>query len=107
LVKEHPVFEGLPSNTMMRDVYENVWAKQTLRAVGGESLVVSVGFDWFSWEHKLHYSGPGESWWGSDMALVSLGKGKALISQLRIVENLGKDPVADKLLYNMIEYVTQ
>ncbi|MCB1119975.1 MAG: hypothetical protein KJT03_00380 [Verrucomicrobiae bacterium] len=105
LVKQHPIFEGLPSNTMMRDVYENVWATQTLRAIGGEALVASIGFDWFSREHKLHYSGPGESWWGSDLTVVPLGKGKALISQLRIIENLGKDPVADRLLFNIIRFL--
>ena len=93
-------------NTMMRDVYENVWARQTLRDLGGEALVASIGFDWFSHEHKLHYSGPGEAWWGADLAQVPLGKGRCLVSLLRIVENLAKDPVADKILYNLIEFVT-
>ena len=27
-------------------------------------------------------------------------------SALRIVENLGKDPVADKILFNLIEWTT-
>lgn len=107
LVQDHPVFDGLPVNTMMREVYENVWATQTLRSLKGEALVASIGYDWFSFDHKLHYSGPGESWWGADMALVPTGKGQALVSQLRIVENLGKDPVADKLLFNIIRYVTR
>ena len=106
LVRDHPVFKGLPVNTMMRDVYENVWARQTLRDLGGEALVASIGFNWFSHEHKLHYSGPGEAWWGADLAQVPLGKGRCLVSQLRIVENLARDPVADKILYNLIEFVT-
>jgi hypothetical protein len=53
----------------------------------------------------MHYSGPGESWWGEDLAIVPHGKGRSLVSQLRIVENLGKDPVADKILYNLVEFV--
>ena len=52
----------------------------------------------------MHYSGPGASWWGSDMAILSYGKGRCIISQLRLKENLGKDPVADKLLYNLIHF---
>jgi hypothetical protein len=104
LVSEHPVFAGLPNRGMMRDIYENVWATQTLRDLGGEAIVASIGFDWFSADHKLHYSGPGESWWGADLAVVPHGKGRSLISQLRIVDNLGKDPVADKILFNIVEY---
>jgi hypothetical protein len=113
LVHGHPIFEGLPSNGMMRNVYENVWPKTTLRDLKGpkdgdiETLVGTVAFDWFSEDHELNYSGPGTSWWGSDMAIVPTGKGRYLISQLRLVENLGKDPVADKILFNMIDYLSK
>ena len=112
LVHDHPFFEGLPVDTMMRNEYENIWPTMTLRdmVVDGnphiKNIVASIGFDWFSKEHKLQYSGPGSSWWGSDVAEVHLGKGKFIVSQLRLVPNLGKDPVADKILNNMINYLT-
>jgi len=105
LVRDHPIFAGLPAGGMMRDIYENVWATQTLRDLAGEPIVASIGFEWFSHDHKMHYSGPGESWWGADLAIVPKGKGRLVVSQLRIVENLGKDPVADKLLQNLIRFV--
>jgi len=105
LVHEHPIFVGLPTDGMMREIYENVWATQTLRDLDGDPIVASIGFDWVSHDHKMHYSGPGESWWGADLAIVPKGKGRVVVSQLRIVENLGKDPVADKLLQNLIRYV--
>jgi hypothetical protein len=38
------------------------------------------------------------------MAIVPLGKGRCIASQLRLLENLGKDPVADRLLLNMIRF---
>ena len=113
LVHDHSVFEGLPVNGMMRDVFENVWSVNTLRDLsinGGtdyETVVASIGFDWFSSEHKMHYSGPGDAWWGADLAIVSLGKGRCVISQLRLLENLGQDPVADKILFNLIDFVTE
>ena len=56
---------------------------------------------------SCHYSGPGKSWWGTDLAVVPKGKGQVVVSQLRIVENLGKDPVADKLLQNLIRFSSQ
>lgn len=111
LVHKHPIFKGLPSDGPMRDIYENVWARKTLRnlkpaeATEVETVVGSMGFDWFSKEHKLHYSGPGEEWWGSDLAILSMGKGKILVSQLQVLPNLGTDPVADKLLANIINYL--
>jgi len=106
LVHDHPIFKGLPVNTMMRDLYQNVWARQTLKGLGGEAVVASIGFDWFSHDHKMHYSGPGESWWGTDVGVVPYGQGRCVVSQLRIIQNLGKDPVADKILYNLIEFAT-
>lgn len=105
LVRKHPIFADLPAEGMMRDTYENVWATQSLRDMEVEPIVASIGFKWFSEDHKLHYSGPGESWWGVDLAIVPHGKGRIVVSQLRIVENLGKDPVADILLRNMIQVV--
>lgn len=111
LVHEHPLFEGLPSNGPMRDIYENVWARKTLRNLQInegkmiETVVGSMGFDWFSREHKMHYSGPGEEWWGADLAIMSMGKGKVIVSQLQLLPYLGEDPVADKILNNMIRYI--
>ncbi len=113
LVHDHPIFAGLPVNTMMRDVYENVWARSAIRDLqleGNaqfETIVGSIGFDWFSREHKMHYSGPGDSWWGSDVAIIPVGKGRCFVSQLHLVENLGKDPVADQIMYNIIRYASK
>ena len=110
LVKDHPIFEGLRVRGMMRDVYENVWATNTLRDLAGASdarvqtLAASIGFDWFSQEHKMQYAGPGEAWWGSDLAVVSHGKGRCIVSQLRLMNNLGSDPVADRILFNLIRW---
>ena len=107
LVRDHPVFDGLPVNGPMREVYENVWPWMSIMNIGGESLAASIGFDWFSGDHKMHYSGPGESWWGSDLSIVPYGSGSCMVSQFRLLENLGSDPVADLLLFNMIKFVTK
>lgn len=114
LVKNHPIFDGLPTDTMMRDIYENVWPTTTLRDIklhSGESIskpiVGSIGFDWFSRDHKLQYSGPGASWWGSDLVIFRYGKGHIIVSQLRLLENLNKDPVADKITSNLIRFLNK
>jgi hypothetical protein len=106
LVHDHPVFDGLPVNCMMGPVYENVWAQNTLLDVEGEPIAGAVGFD-FSPDFELskrHYYGPGDTWWGSDVAIAPVGRGRCILSQLRLVDNLGTDPVADKILFNLIEW---
>ena len=42
-----------------------------------------------------------------DLAVVKHGEGTMALSMLRIVENLGKDPVADKLLFNMLDWTVE
>jgi hypothetical protein len=108
VVSEHPVFDGLPRGCMMGPVYENIWALDTLMEVGGEAIVASIGFDWFPDydSRKRHYYGPGDTWWGADMASVPVGKGRCVVSQLRLLENLGKDPVADRILFNLVRWTT-
>ena len=113
LIRDHPIFNGLPSDTIMRDTYENVWPKTSIRDLEIEEgivhkpIVASIGFDWFSRNHKMQYSGPGPSWWGYDLFKIEYGKGELIHSQFRIIENLGKDPVADKLLLNIINYFNE
>ncbi len=108
IVKDHPVFDGLPTGGMMGPVYENVWAQSTLQDLGGETIAGSIGFDWYPDYDlsKRHYYGPGDVWWGADLAVVPLGQGRCITSQLRLVENIGRDPVADKILFNLIDWTT-
>ena len=112
LVQKHPIFKGLPTNTMMRDVYENVWARTTLSDLKidgqmADPIVASIGFEWFSRTHQLQYLGPGKSWYGSDLSVMPYGKGRCVVSQLRLLDNLGKDPVADKILGNLIRFLKE
>ena len=52
------------------------------------------------------YEGPNNAWWGNDISVTPYGKGKVVISTLRLTENLGTDPVADKILYNLIKWAS-
>jgi hypothetical protein len=108
VVKNHPVFAGLPTNCTMGAVYENVWPVITLKDFPGEVIAGSIGFDWFPDydKSKRHYYGPGDTWWGADVGIAKVGKGLCVASQLRLVDNLGKDPVADRILFNMIRWVS-
>ena len=108
VVTDHPAFDGLPAKCMMGQVYENVWAPQTLIGTGGEPIVASVSHDWHQGEKDAqNYLGPDAAWCGMDLGVVGHGQGRYVLSTMRIVENLGSDPVADKILFNLIEWTAK
>ena len=104
-VRRHPLFDGLPASCLMGQDYQNVCAAETLLGVEGETVVASISWEWQT-EPKC-YRGPGPFWWGSDLAVVPHGKGKLVLSTLRLLEHAGKDPVADKLLVNLVAFASR
>ena len=72
----------------------------------GVYIAGMIGYDHFPNNDIMlrHYNGPGEVWWAADVLESDHGKGQMLLSTLRIIENLGKDPVAEKILMNIISY---
>lgn len=109
IVTDHPVFEGLPVNCMMGQEYENVWSPYVLKDMGGELIVGSVSYGFYGGpdQHKQCYKGPEPAFYGMDMGVVPHGKGRYVLNTLRLVENLGKDPVADKILFNLINWTAK
>lgn len=104
-VRPHPIFDGLPSRDFMGQTYLNVCAMETLEGIQSLPIVGSLSYDWGQGRHAdQNYRGPLDVWWGTDMAEVPQGKGRMLLSTLRLLENLEKDPVAEKLLYNLIRW---
>ena len=105
VVKEHPIFEGLPSNGLMGQTYENVWAQKTLVGLDTKPIVGSVTHGHWPVKRGLpSYLGPDPAWWGTDLGVVKQGEGRFILSALRLVDHLGKDPVADIILLNLIEF---
>jgi len=108
IVTDHAVFKGLPVNTLMSGVYENVCATTSIcRPAAGKYLAGVISYD----QNKnmdinqRHYNGIGDVLWAADLLMIERGKGKMLYSTLRILENLNTDPVAEMLLYNMIRLI--
>ncbi len=109
IVTKHPIFKGLPTEMIMHGVYENVHPDVAMAKQKGDYIAGLIGYDHFPNKDNMlrHYIGPGEVWWAADVLETPFGKGKMLLSTLRIVEFLDKDPVAEKLLYNIINYVSK
>ena len=95
--KNHPIFEGLPAGglldyTVYRDIIPDLaWSGQEppAEAVAGANNV-SCGYAS-----------------GLTVAVYKLGAGRMVLNSLRVRENLGPDPVAERLLRNLLRYAAQ
>jgi hypothetical protein len=77
--------------------------------VAGEQIVSSVTYGFYGGDkhEQQSYMGPEPAFYGMDMGIVPYGEGSYLLSALRITPYLGKDPVADKVLFNLIRWAVQ
>ena len=109
VVSKHPIFKGLPTEIIMHGVYENVHPEVSISKIKGDYIAGLIGYDHFPNNEimRRHFNGPGEVWWAADVLETPFGEGKMLLSTLRIIEFLNTDPVAEKLLYNIIDYVSK
>ncbi len=107
IVTGHPVFKGLPGELIMHGVYENVHPKTSMSKQKGKYIAGEIGYDHFPRMDIMmrHYNGPGETWWAADVLEAEIGSGTMLLSTMDILKHLGTDPVAEKLLFNMIDYM--
>ncbi len=108
IVTDHPVFAGLPSQCLMGQVYENVYATQSLVGTCGQIMAGSVSHGFYSGRQlEQNYLGPEPAWFGMDLGTVPYENGRYVLSSLRILENLGEDPVADRVLLNLIRWTSR
>lgn len=92
--KRHPFFDGLPSGGLMDyTFYRNVisdtrWAGLDAPAeLAAASIDASFGYDS-----------------GVLLAVYRMGEGRIVLNTFWIIEQLGRDPVAERLLRNLIRY---
>ena len=91
-VKEHPLFTGLPQNTVANQEYRNVYPNNCLVDARADGEVLAGCF-------HMH-----PTRWGVDVMLMHHGAGGILIDQFNIIPNLGSDPVAEIMLFNCMAF---
>jgi len=95
--KRHPIFDGLPAGGLMdyavyREIVpDHAWCGQSAPA---EAVAGAINA-------AQDYSA------GLLVAVHNLGAGRFVLSTLRIRENLGPNPVAERLLRNMLIYAAR
>ncbi len=103
--KGHPLFEGLPSG-MMDENYQNVSPRRSVRTGRSDWEAGVIGYGWWQNEPwKQNYTGVSEAFDAADVYWQEWGKGKYLISTLRLTENLCSDPYADQIMINLFKWM--
>ena len=95
--KDHPIFEGLPAGGLMDTRFyrelipDRLWFDKTPpeEAVAG---AIKASQDYSA---------------GLMIAVYRLGEGRVILNTLRIRENLGSHPAAERLLLNMLRYAAR
>ncbi len=98
-VREHAIFSGLPSPGLMEWPYANVCPTHTLvDTPSDETPAGAVSL------HATIFEKPERAWAGKDLIIRRHGRGWLVLSQLKILDHLGTDPFADRLLYNLLAW---
>ncbi len=106
VVKDHPIYDGLPTNCLMGQEYRDVVARWSMAAPASDWISGTITYDWYAGlKHKQNYTGVSAAMHGADLTLVPYGQGCYLLCTHRIVEHLGQDPVADRLFSNLLRWV--
>ena len=98
IVTPQPIFDGLPSRRLM-DLYfyRDLIARDSVVSFPGEANNVVPSF-------AVGKPGGAGYWAGSNLLIYRLGRGKVIVCTLRILENLEKNPAADRVLLNMVSF---
>lgn len=107
VVRSHPVFEGLPADCVMAQEYRDVVSRWSVVEPATEWIAGNITYGWYQGQrHKQNFLGVEEATHGADLAELPHGKGRYVITTYRIVENLRHDPVADRLLANLVRWLS-
>lgn len=96
-VKLHPLFDGLPSRTLMGRAYRHIAPLWSLEEPSEEDICGTF-------EPTAFTPDGGAGLWGSTVIIRRYGAGRLVFIHLRVLENLGFDPVADRLFVNILRH---
>jgi hypothetical protein len=112
--KKHPIFDGLPSGGMMDYKYfRNIISNAAL----SQEYVVAAKSGVTNDEASIPLVYPSETVCGATrishtycsgihIGIWNFGQGRFIVNTLQIVDNLGKDPAADRLLCNILNFAS-
>jgi hypothetical protein len=102
-VKESPLFNGLPGSCVAGRLHESILGERWdsgdhVEAAGG---IIEVGaFSMHMWTRPAKY------FWAAGLYRIPLGRGQIFISHLNLLGKTGNDPLARRVLRNLVAYAS-
>ncbi|MFZ0961797.1 MAG: glycoside hydrolase family 2 TIM barrel-domain containing protein, partial [Terriglobia bacterium] len=93
-IRAHAMTAGLPSNLVLDQRYAEVLPARFLD-MSADEVVGGVLLDAFGDYHRR---------WYQSLVTKRVDQGHIIICQYRLRDNLGKDPLADRLFVNLLDY---
>ena len=92
----------------MGQEYRDVVSRWSIVTPETDWISGNLSYDWYSdLKHKQNYTGVSAAVHGADLTIVSHGRGRYILCTHRLVENLGKDPLAERLFSNLVAWGIQ
>lgn len=100
VARRHAVFEGLPVPGILDwDYYDQVIAEWLFDGQDAPDEVLVAAF-------AVGYPGPTGNVAGLVLGAYRVGEGRIVLNTLRILEHVGTQPAAERLLLNLVAYAT-
>lgn len=98
VAKNHPIFAGLPAGGIMDwAYYRDIIPQRIFQDQDTPDETIVAGF-------AVGYTCPTGYTSGVSLGVYRFGAGRFVVNTLRVLENMGRHPVADRLLANMIAW---
>lgn len=98
-VRRHAFFDGLPAPGLMDWRYVDVCPTATLVDTPADEVPAgSVSL------HATIYEKPETAWAGADLVVRRHGRGRVVLSQLALLDQLGANPLAERIVFNLLRW---
>ncbi|HME53731.1 MAG TPA: glycoside hydrolase family 2 TIM barrel-domain containing protein [Candidatus Lokiarchaeia archaeon] len=101
--KKHPIFDGLPAGLLDVDMFRELVSEFTIDSQEADCDVIAgaFGVGYYPTRDKSGYYS------GIHVAIYPFFEGKFIINTFMILDHLGRNPVGDRILLNMVRFASQ
>lgn len=108
LIHHHPVTAGLPCDGPLDQTWLSVCPHRSLMDFEAAPIAATIHYAWYGGRRDLqNYHGVEPFFCAADLVAEPVGQGWAIYSAFRILHALGRDPLADRLLLNLLGWAQE
>lgn len=103
LIHHHPVTAGLPCDGPLDQLWLNVFPHRSLMDHHAPPIAATIHYAWHGGRRDLqNYRGVEPFFCAADLVAEPVGEGWAIYSTYRLLQAIGRDPLADRMMLNLL-----